>query len=219
MVAAQPGRRVPGCWSGFELAVRAILGQQITVKAATAVAGNIARAFGMPFGVSDDLTHIFPTPEALADANLSSAGLTKARAHTIKSLARAVCHGQLQFEGIVDPDAFVQQLRLIPGIGKWTSDYIAMRAFGDPDALPSGDVRLLRALGLETSRHFEQLATGWRPWRAYAAIYIWAEDDRSMRKRVDNAAIERHTGTAQQSAPLRSVRLSTTAHGLREPIP
>jgi AraC family transcriptional regulator, regulatory protein of adaptative response / DNA-3-methyladenine glycosylase II len=189
MVVAQPGRRVPGCWSGFELAVRAILGQQITVKGATTLAGNIARAFGMPFTVSSGLTHLFPTPEALAEADLSRVGLTKARAHTIKSLARAVCHGQIQFEGIVDPDAFLQRLRLIPGIGKWTSDYVAMRALGDPDAFPSGDLGLLRALGLKTSRQFEQLATGWRPWRAYATIYIWADGDRSLHKRGHRASI------------------------------
>jgi AraC family transcriptional regulator of adaptative response / DNA-3-methyladenine glycosylase II len=201
MVVAQPGRRVPGCWSGFELAVRAILGQQITVNGATTLAGKIARAFGMPFAVSSGLTHLFPTPEALAEANLSRVGLTKARAHTVRSLARAVCRGQIQFEGIVDPDAFLQRLRLIAGIGKWTSDYVAMRALGDPDAFPSGDLGLLRAVGLESSRQLEQLAIGWRPWRAYAAIYIWADGDRSMYKRGHRAATKRPTGTARESAP------------------
>jgi AraC family transcriptional regulator of adaptative response / DNA-3-methyladenine glycosylase II len=200
MMIAQPGRRVPGCWSGFELAVRAILGQQIAVKGATTLAGNIARAFGMPFVMSNGITRLFPTPEVLAEANLSRVGLTKARAHTIKSLSRAVCHGQIQFESIVDPDAFLQRLRLIPGIGKWTSDYVAMRALGDPDAFPSGDLGLLRAVGIESSRQFEQLATGWRPWRAYAAIYLWADGDGSMHKDGHRAATKRPARTARDGA-------------------
>jgi AraC family transcriptional regulator of adaptative response / DNA-3-methyladenine glycosylase II len=201
MVVAQPGRRVPGCWSGFELAVRAILGQQITVKGATTVAGNIARAFGIPCAVSGSLTHLFPTAEALADADLSRVGLTKARAHTVKALARGVCQGQIQFERIVDPDDFLQRLRLIPGIGKWTSDYIAMRAFADPDAFPSSDLALLRAVGLATSRQCEQLATRWRPWRAYAAIYIWADGDRNPYKRAHRVAIKRRIGTTPDNMP------------------
>jgi AraC family transcriptional regulator of adaptative response / DNA-3-methyladenine glycosylase II len=163
----------------------------------------------MPFVATSGLTHLFPTPESLAEANLSRVGLTKARAHSIKSLARAVCHGEIQFEGIGDPDAFVHRLRLIPGIGKWTSDYIAMRAFGDPDAFPSGDLGLLRAVGLETSRQFEQLASGWRPWRAYAAIYIWADGDRSMHKRGHRAAAKRPIGTVRESA-LRGSALEIT---------
>jgi len=172
-VAAHPGLRVPGCWNGFELAVRAILGQQISVKGATALAGRIAKTFGQPFSAASNLTHLFPPPEVLADANLASVGLTSARAETIRSLARAVCDGRIRFEGIVDSDAFLTRLCEIPGIGKWTAQYVAMRALGEPDAFPSADLGLLRSLALGSPRELEQRAEAWRPWRAYAAMYLW----------------------------------------------
>jgi AraC family transcriptional regulator of adaptative response / DNA-3-methyladenine glycosylase II len=172
-VEADPGLRVPGCWNGFELATRAILGQQITVKGATSLAGRMVSAFGQPFRGASGLTHLFPSPEALADAKLGDIGLTGARAETIRALARAVCAGKINFEGIVDSDAFLHRLCEIPGIGKWTAQYVAMRALGEPDAFPSADLGLLRALDLGTARELEQLAEGWRPWRAYAAMYLW----------------------------------------------
>jgi AraC family transcriptional regulator of adaptative response / DNA-3-methyladenine glycosylase II len=172
-VDAAPGLRVPGCWNGFELAVRAILGQQITVKGATALAGRIVRAFGQAFSATGSLTHTFPTPEVLADANLASIGLTTARAQTIRLLARAVCDEQVRFHGIVDLDDFLSTMCAIPGIGKWTAQYVAMRALGEPDAFPSGDLGLLRALGLQRPRELEQRAEAWRPWRAYATMYLW----------------------------------------------
>jgi AraC family transcriptional regulator of adaptative response / DNA-3-methyladenine glycosylase II len=172
-VQAAPGLRVPGCWNGFELAVRAILGQQITVKGATALAGRIAKAFGRPFSAAGNLTHLFPLPEVLADAKLASIGLPNARAETIRALARAVSDGQISFEGIVDSDAFLTRLCEIPGIGKWTAEYVAMRALGEPDAFPTGDLGLLRTAGVESSRELEQCAEAWRPWRAYAAMYLW----------------------------------------------
>jgi AraC family transcriptional regulator of adaptative response / DNA-3-methyladenine glycosylase II len=172
-VDADPGLRVAGCWNGFELAVRAILGQQITVKAATAMAGRMASSFGRPFCVGKGLTHLFPAPEALADATLGDIGLTGARAETIRNLARAVCSGKIDFEGVVDSDAFLNRLCEIPGIGKWTAQYVAMRALAEPDAFPSSDLGLLRALALATSRELEYRAEAWRPWRAYAAMYLW----------------------------------------------
>jgi len=171
---ADPGLRVPGCWNGFELATRAVLGQQITVKGATALAGRMAKAFGTPFSTSGGLTQIFPTPEVLADANLTSVGLTKSRAGTIHCLARAVCDRHINFDGIVDVDAFLTRLREVPGIGDWTAQYIAMRALREPDAFPSGDLGLLRALDLRTPRELERRAEAWRPWRAYAAMYLWS---------------------------------------------
>jgi AraC family transcriptional regulator of adaptative response / DNA-3-methyladenine glycosylase II len=170
---ADPGLRVPGCWNAFELATRAILGQQITVKGASALAGRMATKFGKRFSGELGLTHLFPTPEVLADAKLASVGLTGARAETIRALARAVCDGKINFEGIVDSDAFLERLCEIPGIGDWTAQYIAMRALGEPDAFPSTDLGLLRALNLTNSRELEQRAEGWRPWRAYAAMYLW----------------------------------------------
>lgn len=168
-----PGMRVPGCWNGFELATRAVLGQQVTVKGATVLAGRIARAFGEPFSAGS-LTHTFPAPEVLGDAELSSIGLPKARAATIRALARAVRDGQINFEGIIDIDQFLNRLCEIPGIGNWTAQYIAMRALREPDAFPSSDLGLLRALDLGTARELERRAEAWRPWRAYAAMYLWS---------------------------------------------
>lgn len=168
-----PGMRVPGCWDGFELATRAVLGQQVTVKGATVLAGRIARAFGEPFSAGN-LTHTFPAPEVLCDAELSSIGLPKARAATIRALARAVRDGQINFEGIIDIDQFLNRLCEIPGIGNWTAQYIAMRALREPDAFPSSDLGLLRALDLGTARELERRAEAWRPWRAYAAMYLWS---------------------------------------------
>lgn len=169
-----PGLRVPGCWNGFELAVRAILGQQVSVKGATSLAGRIARTFGQPFAPGSGLTHLFPAPEILADADVASIGLPKARGETIRALARAVCDGQIKFEGILDSEAFLTHLCEIPGIGRWTAQYVAMRALGEPDAFPSGDLGLLRALGVDNPRELEKRAEAWRPWRAYAAMYLWS---------------------------------------------
>jgi len=172
-IQSDPGLRVPGCWNGFELATRAILGQQITVKGATALAGRMAASFGKPFAGSAGLTHLFPLPEVLAEANLASVGLTKTRAETIRALARAVCDGRITFEGVVDSEVFLDRLCEIPGIGQWTAQYVAMRALREPNAFPSGDLVLLRALGTKSSRDLEERAQGWQPWRAYAAMYLW----------------------------------------------
>jgi AraC family transcriptional regulator, regulatory protein of adaptative response / DNA-3-methyladenine glycosylase II len=190
-IETEPGLRVPGCWNGFELATRAILGQQVSVKGATALAGRIARTFGLPFSAASGLTHLFPRPEVLADARLTSIGLPGARAETIRALARAVCDGQISFEGIAEADAFLARLCEIPGIGKWTAQYVAMRALGEPDAFPSGDLGLLRALALGTGSELERRAEAWRPWRAYAAMYLWniADEGRARgRKPVPSPA-------------------------------
>jgi len=179
---ANPGLRVPGCWNGFELAIRAILGQQITVKGATALAGRLATTFGQPFSGSNGLTHIFPSPEVLADARLDGLGMPKARSETLRALARAVCDGQISFEAVVDAKAFLARMCELPGIGKWTAQYVAMRALGEPDAFPSGDIGLLRALGLTSPGELERRAEAWRPWRAYASMYLWTSDS-EMRNR------------------------------------
>jgi AraC family transcriptional regulator of adaptative response / DNA-3-methyladenine glycosylase II len=172
-VEADPGVRVPGCWNGFELTTRAILGQQITVRGATALAGRLVSSFGKESSGARGLTHIFPSPEVLADAKLGDIGLTGARTETIRALARAVCSGKISFEGVGDSDAFLNRLCEIPGIGKWTAQYVAMRALGEPDAFPSGDLGLLRAMALRSGPELEQRAEAWRPWRAYAAVYLW----------------------------------------------
>jgi AraC family transcriptional regulator, regulatory protein of adaptative response / DNA-3-methyladenine glycosylase II len=170
---AHPGLRMPGCWNGFELAVRAILGQQISVKGATTLAGRIAEAFGRPLAGAGNLTRLFPTSASLADAPLTRVGLAQSRAETIRAFARAVCDGRVRFEGVVDSDAFLVKLCEIPGIGNWTAQYVAMRALGEPDAFPSGDLGLLRALHLRDPREIERRSQDWRPWRAYAAMYLW----------------------------------------------
>lgn len=172
-VRAAPGLRVPGCWDPFELATRAILGQQISVKAARALAGRLVTKLGRPISAPGGPTHVFPTAEVLAEADLRSAGLTKSRAETIHVLARAVQDGHISFDGIVDSEAFLAQLCAIAGIGRWTAQYIGMRALCDPDAFPSGDLGLLRALSLKSPPELERRAEAWRPWRAYAAMFLW----------------------------------------------
>jgi 3-methyladenine DNA glycosylase/8-oxoguanine DNA glycosylase len=145
----------------------------MTLKGAAALAGNLVRTFGQRFASANGLTHLFPSPDVLADATLTGIGLPRTRADTIRALARAVCNGQLRYEGIVDSEAFLTRLREIPGIGEWTSQYVAMRALGEPDAIPSSDLALQRALGLANSHDFAKRAEAWRPWRAYAAMYLW----------------------------------------------
>jgi AraC family transcriptional regulator, regulatory protein of adaptative response / DNA-3-methyladenine glycosylase II len=174
-IKAEPGLRVPGCWNGFELTTQAILGQHITVNSATALSGRIATSFGEPFSAAaKGLTRLFPTPEVMADAKLTSIGLPAKRAETIRALARAVCDGQISFERITDSDAFLARLCEIPGIGRRTAQYVALRALGEPDAFPSGDLGLLSALDVPSSRAMERRAEAWRPWRAYASMYLWS---------------------------------------------
>jgi len=173
LVDSAPGLRVPGCWNGFELATRAILGQQITVRSATTLAGRIVRMFGRVIPATAELTHLFPTPEVLADADVSSIGMPRARAETIRALARAVCDRRINFEGIVESESFLGRLMEIPGIGKWTAQYVAMRALGEPDAFPVGDAAVLSALNLKVPVELERRAEAWRPWRAYATMYLW----------------------------------------------
>jgi AraC family transcriptional regulator, regulatory protein of adaptative response / DNA-3-methyladenine glycosylase II len=167
-----PGLRVPGCWDGFELAVRAILGQQVSVTGATTMAGKLAREFGEPVPASHGLTRLFPVAELLADADLESMGITRARASAIRALARAVANKEISFEGVVDVPAFLERLQALPGIGPWTAQYVAMRALGEPDAFPNGDGALQARCG-GNARTLEEMSQAWRPWRAYAAMILW----------------------------------------------
>jgi AraC family transcriptional regulator of adaptative response / DNA-3-methyladenine glycosylase II len=180
LLEVNPGVRVPGAWDGFELAVRAILGQQISVKAATTVAGRIARTYGEPVTGDDyyGLTHLFPAPERLARARFNNTGITRSRAATLRRLAQAVVDGSLSFDASQDPAAFRTTLLAIAGIGEWTADYIAMRALKNPDAFPAADLGLLRAFdrpGRKRLRpgELEKISQRWRPWRAYAALLLW----------------------------------------------
>lgn len=201
LMDSAPGLRVPGCWNGFELATRAILGQQIRVSSATVVAGRIAKSFGRPFSGMRALTHLFPTPQILADADLTGIGLTKARAETIRALARAVARGQISFEGIVDSESFRSQLTEIPGIGNWTAQYVAMRALGEPDAFPAEDVAMRSALGLATSARLERRAEPWRPWRSYATMYLWTMGGKRCARTSERAFPETRSFAAAACIP------------------
>jgi len=177
-IRAHPGIRTPGAWDGFELAVRAIVGQQISVRGATTIAGRIAAAFGSPLplegrGFSPVLTHLFPTAAQLIDVPIEHAGVIAARANAIRALARHVADGHLLFDPMHDSAATVGALKQVPGIGEWTAQYIAMRALGEPDAFPSGDVVLQRICGGVTARELDRLAEAWRPWRSYAVMLLW----------------------------------------------
>jgi len=172
-IRSDPGLRVPGCWNGFEFATRAIVGQQTDVRGATALAGRMVRAFGQPFCAANSLTHLFPTPEVLADVDLESVGLPRAQADAVSALARAVRAGQISFEKVVDSDAFLRRLCEVPGIGEWTAQWVAVRAVREPDAFPSADRHLADTLNLGSSSELEKYSLAWRPWRAYAAIYLW----------------------------------------------
>lgn len=166
---AHRGIRVPGAWDAFEITVRAILGQQISVKAATTIAGRIAARWGTPIAEAGGLNRLFPTPAQLMDAPLERAGLTSARASTLRALSRAVVEGAVVFDGVSTLDA----LRAIPGIGDWTAQYVAMRALNDPDAFPSGDLILRRMAGDVTARALARRSEAWSPWRAYAVMLLW----------------------------------------------
>ncbi len=174
-----PGLRVPGAWDGFELAVRAILGQQISVQGATTLAGRLAARYGEPIpeGKSMGLMRLFPKPEVLAKRDLSKIGITTARITSIRRLARLVDQGNLKLDGSADPAQTKAQLMSIPGIGPWTAEYIAMRALRDPDAFPVSDLGLRKGASRGenplTTKQLEKLSESWRPWRAYAAMHLW----------------------------------------------
>jgi AraC family transcriptional regulator of adaptative response / DNA-3-methyladenine glycosylase II len=172
-ISSHPGLRVPGCWNGFEFTTRAILGQRLDTERVKALAGQMVRAFGQPFCPADDLTHLFPTPDVLANADLESVGMGRPEADGIRGLARAVRNGQISFEKVADFNAFLIQLSELPGIAECTAQWVAMRALRAPDAFPSADRDLACALALGSSSEFDQRSQAWRPWRAYAAVYLW----------------------------------------------
>jgi 3-methyladenine DNA glycosylase/8-oxoguanine DNA glycosylase len=172
-LATRPGIRLPRAWDPFELAIRAVLGQQVSVRAATTLASRIATAHGTPFDHGGPLTRLFPRPAQLVDAPLEASGVMPARARTIRALAAAVAEGRIVLEAGGDGHAIATSLMALPGIGPWTASYIAMRGFGDADAFPSGDLILQRAAGGCTARALEQRSQTWRPWRAYAVMLLW----------------------------------------------
>ena len=178
LVAARPGLRVAGAWDGFELAVRAVLGQQITVVAARRLLGKLAAAYGEVLEPAAGLTTVFPRPERLATANLAALGMPRARAATLAALAANAVADPRLFEAEDDLPATIARLRALPGVGEWTAQYIAMRALREPDAFPAADLGLLRALAdadgtRPTAAALLARAEAWRPWRAYAAQHLW----------------------------------------------
>src|SRR5258706_6588974 len=172
-----PGMRVPGAFDGFEVAVRAILGQQVTVAAARTVAGRFVAAFGdaldTPFAA---LQRIFPDAAlvaALPYGNIARLGMPGARARSVIALARAVADGDLDLPPNADIEATLARLRALPGVGEWTAQYIAMRALAWPDAFPHTDLGVMKALGKTDARRVLAAGEAWRPWRAYAVMHLW----------------------------------------------
>jgi AraC family transcriptional regulator of adaptative response / DNA-3-methyladenine glycosylase II len=182
LVAARPGIRVPGAWDGFELAVRAILGQQITVPAATKLLGRLALLHGEELGEADagaGLTHVFPTAERLAASDLGLLGMPGQRARALSSLAASVVADPAMFGPRRSLEDSIARLTALPGVGEWTAQYIAMRELREPDAFPASDIGLMRAMTgpdgrRPTPAELTQYAERWRPWRAYAALHLWA---------------------------------------------
>jgi AraC family transcriptional regulator of adaptative response / DNA-3-methyladenine glycosylase II len=183
-VSKRPGVRVPGAWDGFELAVRALLGQQITVTGARTLAGRLVAAHGEALGRDDGVDdgrpdRLFPAPAAIARADLASVGLTRSRAAALQGLG-ATMEGDPDLLRPCDTlDETLEKLAALPGVGAWTAQYIAMRALREPDAFPASDLGLLRAMATAAGRPapsaLEQRAEGWRPWRAYAAMRLWIQ--------------------------------------------
>ena len=200
LVRARPGLRIPGVWDPFECAVRAVLGQQVTVAAGRTFAARLVARAGIALGGGDGLTHLFPTPESLANASLEALGITRTRAATLHALARAVLEGRVDFGAA--PQELAVALAALPGIGSWTAQYVALRALGEPDALPTGDLVLRRMAAPPgrtslSSRELEERAREWQPWRGYAVMHLWraaaetgrrVNDVRNQRARADTRA-------------------------------
>lgn len=178
LLRRHPGQRVPGAWDGFEIAVRAVLGQQVSVAAARTLTVRLVQRFGTRVTSPDGAAvRLFPSPERLAEADLGALGLTRARARTLNEVARAVVAGAVDFDPGQPLEHFVARWTQVPGIGPWTAHYIAMRALGHADAFPAADLVLRKALAnggdpLLTAR-LQAMAEAWRPWRAYAVLQLW----------------------------------------------
>lgn len=175
-VAGHPGLRVPGAFDEFELAMRAILGQQVTVKAATTLAGRVAEKFGEPIATRHpELSRLSPAAARISrakPAELSGLGVMPARATSIVALAQAV-EGGLSLEPGAEPESVMARLIELPGVGRWTAHYIAMRALRWTDAFPKEDIVIRRQLGQVSAAEADRLSQAWRPWRSYATLHLW----------------------------------------------
>lgn len=217
IVKRAPGLRVPVAWDGFELGIRAILGQQVTVKAATTITSRLARIYGEPLGEekSDAVWLLFPSPEILAEADAGRLHVPESRSKAIRALSRATLEGRVRFDGSMDPQSFMSALKEVPGIGEWTAQYVAIRALGEPDAFPASDlglIRVMEALGEHlTPVQLLARAEAWRPWRSYAALLLWRslganqkrEETRSTKRapRAQETAESFSTASRTSSAP------------------
>jgi AraC family transcriptional regulator, regulatory protein of adaptative response / DNA-3-methyladenine glycosylase II len=182
LVRARPGVRIPGAWEPFECAVRAVLGQQVSVAAGRTFAARLVQRAGAAVrGGGDGLTHVFPTAAALAAADLDGLGLTRARVATLRALSQAVLTRNVDFTQA--PAQLAAALAAIPGIGPWTAQYVLLRAFGEPDALPSADLVLRRmaapGVTLLSGRQLDERAQEWQPWRGYAVMHLWRAASRA----------------------------------------
>lgn len=174
------GIRLPGCFDTFEMSVRAVLGQQITVRAASTLAARLVKTYGIPIQTGiEGLTHAFPSPEDIIaldepiENRLGPLGIISAKARKILALARAHINGEINFNFCIEPQAEIKKLMDLPGIGKWTAQYIAMRVMGYTDAFPHTDYGIKKALEPRTAKEILLLAENWRPWRGYATINLW----------------------------------------------
>ena len=192
LVKARLGIRVPGAWDPFELAVRAILGQQVSVRGATTLAGRLVEAFGRPIeggALDGGPSHVFPDPSTLAQADVAQIGLPQRRAEAIRELSRRVHRGGLRLSWGECPVEAQKRLVEIPGIGGWTAGYIAMRGLGQRDIFLPSDLGVRRALAdasgnLPSPREATRHADAWRPWRAYAMLYLWTGAESSPRPSI-----------------------------------
>jgi AraC family transcriptional regulator of adaptative response / DNA-3-methyladenine glycosylase II len=219
-ICAEPGRRSPGHVDGFELAVRAVLGQQVSVAGARTLAARLVAAHGSPLATATgELTHLFPTAEQVATADPATLSLTQARAASLVGLARAVADGDIDLDPGADRDRTAAQLLALPGIGPWTVSYIRMRALGDPDMFMPTDLgvrRGLQELGFTGSpSDIEMVSQRWRPWRSYALAHIWAAATPAVAARRPTTATNRRPATATNRRPTTATTRRPAQH-LRE---
>lgn len=198
----KPGLRVPGAFDGFEMALRAILGQQITVKAATTIAGRVAERFGekieTPF---PELRRFSPLASRIARASVSDIarlGIVSARAKSILALAGAYESGALRLDAGSSPESDINQLVALPGVGQWTAHYIAMRALRWPDAFPKEDIAVRNSLGGVSAKRAEELSQSWRPWRSYAVMHLWSNSKGHREHKADSPKSKRCLSRAAQ---------------------
>jgi AraC family transcriptional regulator of adaptative response / DNA-3-methyladenine glycosylase II len=189
LLAARPGLRVPGTWDPYEIGVRAIIGQQVTVAGASTLAGRLVERHGerVPDPAAPGLTHTFPSPSTLAEADLDGIGLTRARAGAVSAFAAAVAADRVRLDATVPLEELVGAIAGVHGVGPWTAQYVALR-MGQPDALPASDLGLRRALAepgagpvLPSAAEVTVRAGAWRPWRALAAVHLWTSGHAAAR--------------------------------------